>query len=130
MVFLCTARSVNIVNDTVTSLWFHQLNLDSRIKQAATMHNTSKQNPAIEITMKLPLCNQKMRFVICPLHQYAFKSVTYMISWMCDDASLITIRYNSIKLYQNPPKKHRPTLPDSVTVSHCGHQMSGQTISL
>ena len=47
MVFLCTAGRVS---DTVTSLWFHQLKVDSRVKQAATMHNTSKQNPAQEIT--------------------------------------------------------------------------------
>lgn len=101
MVFLCTARSVNIVSDTVTSLWFHQLNLDSRIKQAATMHNTSKQNPAQEITSvqsknAIRHLSSSIRLQECHLHDF-------LDVWRC------VSNYNLIKLYQNPPKKHRPT---------------------
>ena len=73
MVFLCTAGSVN---DTVTALWFHQLNLDSRIKQAANMHNTSKENPAQEITSvqsKIEirgLSSSSIRLQKCHLHDF------------------------------------------------------------
>ena len=41
---------------------------------------------------QLQLCNQKMRSVACPVHQNAFRSMTCMISWMWDDASIIIIK--------------------------------------
>ena len=67
MVSVCTTGSVN---DTVT---------------CGSINLTMIQDTTV--------CNQKMQFGACPVHQYAFKSVTCMISWMCGNVSIIKIDY-------------------------------------